>query len=166
MIVLTTIVLAVLGLGTSSLTGSDDEYELSIMAMPTSFVSFPGHAFMLISVHTRGAIKEEALGFYPYPSNPLQAFIGGPGLVSSEFQKDPKRFTNVTITFMKAITWAQRKSVYELAKEFNSAHYQFNDSNCIDFVDRVARSMTWKTPSRSPLQTPEKYVSELARLNP
>ena len=148
-----------------AINGADGDILLSIMATPTSFKNFPGHAFLLISIETKNGAKEEAMGFYPFPSNPAQAFVGGPGLVQQEFQKAPARFSNVSITVQRSINWAQRKKIYELADKYNSTHYQFTDSNCIDFIDAVAQAIQLHTPTRSPTQTPEAYVRALKKLN-
>jgi hypothetical protein len=138
---------------------------LTIMATPTSYKNFPGHAFLLISVETKNGPKEEPLGFYPFPDNALQAFIGGPGIVHDEFKKNPTRFSNVSVSFQRSINFAQKQKIYDLADHFNASHYEFIDSNCIDFIDSVARAIGWKAPSRVPTQTPEAYVKELKNLN-
>lgn len=151
--------------GSCQLLAADGDFSLSIMATPTSYKNFPGHAFLVITVETRSGPKEEAMGFYPFPGNPLQAFIGGPGIVHDEFKKNPTRFSNVSASFEKSVNFAQRKKIYDLAEKFNTAHYDFTDSNCIDFIDSVVRAMGWKAPARYPAQSPESYVKELKNLN-
>jgi len=63
------------------------------------------------------------------------------------------------------MNWLDRKKIYDLAETFNEKKYQLTDSNCIDFVDTVARALGLKTPDRAPLQTPDSYVRKLAELN-
>lgn len=115
------------------------------------------HAFILITIETKNGLKEEAIGF--------QAFVGGPGMTHSEFQKKPARFSEVSVSLKRNITRAQRQEIYQLANRFNSAKCTFLDNNCIDFVDSVARGIGLKAPARASSQTPVQYVTELKRLN-
>jgi hypothetical protein len=151
--------------GSQYLSGSDGDALLTIMATPTSYKNFPGHAFLIISVETKNGPKEEPMGFYPFPGNAIQAFIGGPGIIHDEFKKNPVRFSNVSASFQGPINFAQRKKIYDIADQFNTSHYDFTDSNCIDFIDSVVRAVGWKAPTRFPAQTPETYVKELRKLN-
>ncbi len=127
---------------------------------------YVGHAFLCVGLQLNGGIKEDCLGFYPADSN-IKSFLGGPGVVENEFAaKRPSHFGNVTVSVQKELTDEQRRAVYRAADDYNAAHYNLTDSNCIDFVDKVVKIVGWKSPARSPGQLPVDYVQELKRLNP
>jgi hypothetical protein len=121
---------------------------------------------MCISLRLNGGIKEDCLGFYPRSSSP-KAFIGGPGIVDSEFgSKRPDHWANVSVSIQKDVTADQPRAIYSAAEDYNAHEYRLTDSNCIDFVDKVSAIVGWRRPARSSNQFPVDYVNKLKELNP
>jgi hypothetical protein len=146
----------------------DTGISLTVMASKISWTDaqYVGHAFLCIALRLNSGIKEDCLGFYP-ADNKIKSFIGGQGVVDSEFSsKRPSHFGNVTVSVQKDLTEDQRRAIYSAADEYNSMHYNLTDSNCIDFVDKVAQIVGWKRPLRSSIQFPVDYVTKLKELNP
>lgn len=137
---------------------------VSFYASPVSFPTSPGHAFLMITTETRVGPREEAFGFYPYGSGKF-VFVGWPGAMNSEFQKQPTRFSQVGASFRRVIDTQKRQAIYARANQFNTMNYSLLDSNCIDFMDSAAAVVGLARPPRFPAQTPTQYVSELKRLN-
>jgi hypothetical protein len=134
---------------------------LTLLGRPTHWSEGnPGHAFMMISVETSNGPKEEAFGFYPATPG-KRALIGWPGALDSEFQRHPDPFEGVTVSVRVPLTLVQSRSIYALVQDFNLRKYDLAESNCIDFVDRVAGVVGLPRPARYPLQYPEDYVKAL-----
>ncbi|MBL8565813.1 MAG: hypothetical protein JNM89_08860 [Hyphomicrobiaceae bacterium] len=136
------------------------------MASPAGFAEgpSPGHAFMCLAYHLNNGVKEECFGFYPKGAA-RDAFIGGPGIVAKEFEKNPKRFSIVAQSFSRAIDTSARTRIATIVNQFNAASYKLTEKNCIDLVDRVAAAAGWKVPDRATLQSPVAYVKALRALN-
>ncbi len=123
---------------------------------------YVGHAFMCLTYPLNIGIKEECYGFYPkVPS----AFIGGPGMVESEFRKNPARFSRITVSVDRSITLAQRREILKLSNEWNTKNYKLTDASCIDFVASIAAAIGMKIPRRSETQLPADFLSELKKIN-
>jgi hypothetical protein len=140
---------------------------LTIMASRISWgdAQYVGHAFLCVGLQLKSGIKEDCLGFYP-ASKDIKSFIGGPGVVDKEFgSKHPDHWANVSVSVQRDVTAEQRRRIYALADEYNSKHYDLTDSNCIDFVDKIAEVAGWKRPPRSSIQFPVDYVTKLKELN-
>jgi hypothetical protein len=142
--------------------------QLQVMASPAGFAGFaigasPGHAFLCVAIELAQGIKEDCYGFYPRSVS--HVFVGGPGEVSDEFKRKPERFSIISASHAGTISEEGRRQVFSVINTFNGANYDFTDNNCIDLVDNVARSVGWKTPTRSSTQTPTDYVKKLDLLN-
>jgi hypothetical protein len=124
---------------------------------------FVGHAFLCIHVPTRSGIKEDCFGFYPKDG---VGIIGGPGTVISEFERNPSRFSRVTVSVTKTISLEQRQGLYKVIKDWNAHHYQFTDPNCIDFVVAAASAIGMHAPPRAGTQLPADYLKKLKDANP
>lgn len=140
---------------------------LEVMASPEGFAAGAslGHAFMCIELLLNSGIKEDCYGFYP-KSNKISAFIGGPGVVNDEFRKNPLRFSVIASSFKRVISEDMRRKLLHAADQFNGSKYELTDSNCIDFIDKIAQIAGWKTPDRRSFQRPVDYVNALAQSNP
>jgi len=141
--------------------------SLTIMASRISWSNsqYVGHAFLCVGLQLNSGIKEDCLGFYPASQN-IKSFIGGPGVVDKEFgSKHPDHWANVSVSVQKNITPEQRRRIYALADEYNSKHYDLTDSNCVDFVDKIAEVAGWRRPPRSSIQFPVDYVAKLKELS-
>jgi hypothetical protein len=151
------------------------EVYLEIMGAPGNLKALsPGHGFVCISLHLTSAVKEECLGFYP-KENGAKAFVGAPGVVLSEFQKNPTRFSGVTISLKKKITEDQQRAIYRVADDWNKQDYNFTNHNCLFFVNAVAGAAGLKKIEPGKLEvlknvgaipTPVKFVQDLKQLNP
>jgi len=139
------------------------EVHITFLANPTDYHTTPGHAFLVVSIHTSNGPKEEAFGFYPRAGG--KTFVGWPGAVESQFRRNPDSFSRVTASFTREITLLQYYNIGRIMQAFNRSDYSLLETNCIDLVDSVARSISLKTPVRAVIQTPVAYVKELARLN-
>ncbi len=92
---------------------------------------------MVISTRVGNGSKEDAFGFFPHPSYPSRAIIGGPsGAVSSEFVKDASRFSRVTVSMQRPISDAQRRTILNHIDQWNARDYKLTSESCIDFVVR------------------------------
>ncbi|HEX8213766.1 MAG TPA: hypothetical protein VF584_26605 [Longimicrobium sp.] len=125
---------------------------------------YVGHAFMCISVPTNVGPREDCLGFYPSPTAD-KAYIGGPGVTSSEFQQAPGRFSLVTVSLRRTITADQRTAIYRMMDDWNRRQYRLLDSSCIDFVASVAQTIGMATPPRIATELPEAYLRRLKTAN-
>jgi hypothetical protein len=139
--------------------------QLEVMASRTSWTNaeFVGHAFMCIAIPISTGIKEDCFGFYPRKGG--KAFIGGPGVVNSEFQKNPRRFSRVTVSFKRPISEDQRRQIISMIDGWNSKDYNLTHRNCIDFVNSIAQMLGWRTPTRVPTDLPETYLRKLVEAN-
>lgn len=161
-----------LGIVASILVGQPASSEpgdivLELMASPAGFSAgaSPGHAFMCIALHLNSGIKEDCFGFYPKTVS-LEMFVGGPGLIDNEFERNPARFGVIAESLKKNITSAQRGRILAATNDFNRRKYQFTENNCIDFVNTIVQAAGLSTPPRSATQTPAEYLRELKTLNP
>ncbi|MBS0642932.1 MAG: hypothetical protein JSS43_23965 [Proteobacteria bacterium] len=152
---------------TSGLVEISSNIQLEIMASPAGFAQGPslGHAFMCIEMLLNQGIKEDCFGFYP-KNGGTELAVGGPGVVNNEFDKNPVRFSNIIASGKWPLSINLRASILAAINNYDTGHYALTDANCIDFIDAIARIAGLKTPSRSPLQTPAKYVQGLVQMNP
>ena len=146
---------------------SQGSIKIEFMASDVSWVEqeYVGHAFMCISIPLNSGIKEDCFGFYPRSNSPL-AFIGGPGVTVSEFEKKPSRFSRITLSIKKPITEDQRRAILKLVNDWNSGNYNLRNQSCIDLVDSAARTLGWTTPPRVASDLPERYLKKLSDANP
>jgi hypothetical protein len=154
--------------------GAPGDVEAVLMASPTGI--FPnatpgtsgfvevGHAFMCIATELNSGVKEDCYGFYPKNAQTPARVIGTN--LSSEFRVDKvNRFSAVTASARRKISEEERRAVSKVIDDWNAKTWSLTGPNCADFVDAVAAAAGFKRPKRSPTQTPEQYVSELAKLN-
>lgn len=126
---------------------------------------YTGHAFMCIILPTGSGPKEDCYGFYPRNSG-IKGFIGGPGVVQSEFQKKPSRFSRITTSIRKnSISEDQRRAILKLVNDWNNKNYDLTNQSCIDFVAAVAKEINWEVPSREATELPETYLNKLKYAN-
>jgi hypothetical protein len=123
---------------------------------------FVGHAFLCVRIPTRQGIKEDCFGFY---SKDGVGVIAGPGKVVSEFERNPSRFSRITVSVTKAISPEQRGRLYQVIRDWNAQHYQFMDPNCIDFVVAAATAIGMHAAPRADTQLPEVYLRKLKDAN-
>src|SRR5258708_2029136 len=99
---------------------SADSITLEIMGSRTSWANkeFTGHAFLCIALNLQAGIKEDCYGFYPTGSGSTAA-IAGTGGLSSEFTKNPTRFSRVDASVKKGITSDQRRAVLSLMRAWD-----------------------------------------------
>ena len=140
------------------------DITLTIMASPAGYAAglSPGHAFFCITLLLQASLKEECYGFYP--KTLLGVFVGGPGVVQSEFKKNPARFSTVAASDTDDINEQQRRNILNAVDEFNKANYKFTENNCIDFLVRVVQLAGWPVPPRSSWQTPVQFVNAVVKL--
>src|SRR6266849_1412697 len=91
-----------------------DRITLEVMGLRTSWADkeFTGHAFLCIALDLQSGIKEDCYGFYPTGSGATAAIAGSGGL-SSEFTRNPTRFSRVDASVKKTITPDQRRVVLD-----------------------------------------------------
>jgi hypothetical protein len=144
-----------------------DEIYLELMASRVSVINgeFTGHAFMCIELLLNSGIKEECYGFYPKDDN-IKGYIGGPGVVQSEFQKKPDRFSRVEQSIKTKITIAQRSKILGLVNDWDKADYNLTKQQCVDFISSVAVAAGLKSPPRVVTDFPLDYLNKLKSLNP
>ena len=150
----------------TSLSAASGDIVLQVMASPAGFAegASPGHSFMCLAYHLNSGVKEECFGFYPRGAS-KNVFIGGPGIVAKEYEKNPARFAIVAESFSRTISADSRNKVATVLNQFNQASYKLTEKNCIDLVDRVAAAAGWKLPERSALQSPVAYLKSLKQRN-
>jgi hypothetical protein len=139
--------------------------EIQLMAARPSWSDneFVGHAFLCVIVHMNSGTKEDCFGFYPLEGG--AGFIGGPGEVAAEFQKNPARFSRITVSMRRPITEEQRRRVYAMINEWNSKSYHLTHQSCNDFVNAVAQMLGWKVPPRVGTDFPETFLGKLRDAN-
>jgi hypothetical protein len=145
----------------------ESDIALEIMASPVGYATGPslGHAFMCIEHRLNSGTKEDCYGFYPLSAQDF--FVGGPGLVSNEFNKNPLRFSNIAASGVWPLSNKDAQTVLNIINTFDARHnYSLTDSNCLDFVVNAARAVGLKGPARSSTQTPVAYLQSLVSLNP
>lgn len=140
---------------------------IQFMASETSWTDgeFVGHAFICLSVYLNSGIKEDCFGFYPREGE-KKPFIGGPGVVKSEFQKNPNRFSRISVSFTTPISYVQRGQIIGMIDEWNSKNYDLTNQSCIDFVNSIAKALNLITPTRSATDLPVTYLRNLSNVNP
>lgn len=144
-----------------------DNIYLELMASRVSTINgeFTGHAFMCIELLLNSGIKEDCYGFYPKTDN-IKGYIGGPGVVQSEFQKKPDRFSRVDQSVKTPITIGQRAKILGLVNDWDKADYSLTKQQCVDFVSSVAAAAGLKIPSRDAADFPVDFLKKLRALNP
>ncbi|WP_424140480.1 hypothetical protein [Roseomonas chloroacetimidivorans] len=144
---------------------SGDIY-LQIMGSDTSWAAreFTGHAFSCIILHLNNGVKEDCYGFYPAGEG-TRAVVSGPGVVNSEMDQNPSRFSRVTVSVERKITDSQRREILQRMSAWNSGRYNLTNSSCIDLAHDVAGVAGLRRPDRGALQLPVDYVRELDKLN-
>jgi hypothetical protein len=149
-----------------SRTSPPPSVQIEVMASEVSWTNqeFVGHAFICISIPVNSGIKEDCYGFYP-KTNSVAGFIGGPGLTDSEFNRNPSRFSRVTVSYKRPITDEQRRAILKLVDEWNTHAYKLTNQSCIDFVNSVAQKLEWKTPPRVVTDFPETFLKKLVKAN-
>src|SRR6266702_6003590 len=142
----------------SAVHAAPGDITLEFMASPEGFTSGPslGHAFFCIGLDLNSGIKEDCFGFYAKTSAGM--FVGGPGVVNSEFQKNPGRFANVVSDFKTTISESQRKAIYQVISDFNAKNYSLIASSCIDLEMAIAQAAGLRAPPRSTIQLPRDFV--------
>lgn len=125
---------------------------------------YTGHAFMCIIVPTSSGPKEDCFGFYP-KNGGVKGFIGGPGVVHSEFQKNPSRFSRLTTSIRKKISTEQRRVIMRIVNDWNTKNYDLTNQSCIDFVASIAKEINWEIPAREATDLPEGFLNKLRFLN-
>lgn len=137
------------------------DIRVEFMASDTSWIesAYTGHAFMCIRLRINSGWKEDCYGFYPKSGS--KGFIGGPGLVQSEFQKNPSRFARIGISISKPINESQRLEILRLVNVWNGEPFDLTNRNCIDFVASVAKDIGWLLPAREPTELPRAYLKKL-----
>ena len=121
-----------------------------------------GHAFMIISYGVSNGSKEDCYGFYPKEG---LGVIAGPGIVSSEFTKDPARLSRVTVSIKRPITETERRTLVKLAEEWNKKEYALATEHCADFIDSAASALGMVTPPRDRLDHPTTFLQRLKNAN-
>lgn len=144
-----------------------DGITLEFMASRVSSINgeFTGHAFMCIGLQLNAGIKEDCYGFYPR-NDTIKGYIGGPGVVESEFKKNPDRFSRVDQSLKVPITIDQRRAILTLVNNWNSANYALSSQQCVDFVRAVAQAAGLKVPARNAVEYPADFLARLKVLNP
>ena len=139
--------------------------QLEIVASDTSWINseYVGHAFMTISLPLSTGLKEDSYGFYPL--NGGVGVVCGPGILQSEPQKNPSRFSRISVSIKRPITEVQRQAILATATDWNSHHYNLLNESCIDFIVAVAKSAGWNIPPRSVTDLPKSYVTKLRDAN-
>jgi hypothetical protein len=140
--------------------------NLEIMASRVSSINgeFTGHAFMCIELLLNSGIKEDCYGFYPKNDN-IKGYVGGPGVVNSEFQKNPSRFSRVDVSLSVPISDAQRRAILTLVNDWDSKNYDLTKQQCVDFVRSAATAGGLKVPARDASDFPVDLVAKLKKLN-
>ncbi len=143
-----------------------DGINLQIMATRVSSINneFTGHAFMCIDLLLKSGVKEDCYGFYPKQDN-ITGYVGGPGVVNSEFMKKPSRFSRVDVSLSVAISDEQRRNILGLVNDWNSKYYDLSKQNCVDFVRAVAATAGLKVPVRDVSDFPVDLVIKLRKIN-
>lgn len=164
-IVVLMMVISFCGVNVVSRTPPPPSIQVEVMASEVSWSNqeFVGHAFMCISIPLSSGIKEDCYGFYP--RNTVAGLIGGPGLTASEANKNPSRFSRITISYKRPITDEQRRAILKLVDEWNTHEYRLTNQSCIDFVNSVAQKLEWKTPPRVATDLPEAFLRKLVEAN-
>jgi hypothetical protein len=141
--------------------------QVEFMASKVSWTNseYVGHAFMCISMPVSTGSKEDCYGFYPV-NNSIKGFVGGPGVTQLEFQKNPSRFTRVTVSLKKPINEEQRRRLLRLVDQWNNAKYDLLDASCIDLVNEAAAIIGLNRPQRVSTDLPEAYLRKLVAANP
>jgi hypothetical protein len=144
-----------------------DEIYLELMASRVSIINgeFTGHAFMCIELLLNNGVKEECYGFYPKADN-IKGYIGGPGVIQSEFQKKPDRFSRVDQSVKAKITIEQRSKILGIVNNWDKADYSLTKQQCVDFINSVAIAAGLKTPPRNTTDFPLDYLIKLKSMNP
>jgi hypothetical protein len=146
-------------------TPSTQQIQVEFMASKLSWGAreFVGHAFMCISVPVGAGIKEDCYGFYPKEGG--KGVIQGPGVINPEFQKNPARFSRVTVSIKKPITLEQRRQILTMVDEWDTKDYDLIDQNCNDFINSIAQALGWNTPPRDRTDLPETFLKKLKEAN-
>ena len=141
-----------------------DGIELELMASKVSVINpeFTGHAFMCIFVKFNGGIKEDCYGFYS--QNGVRGYIGGPGLVDSEFSKNFERFGRIQAAISLSVTEAQRRQILSLVSEWNRKDYNLTNQQCVDFIRAVASVVGGPIPAYDATDFPADFLTKLIKL--
>src|SRR5690242_12658216 len=134
--------LIVSGLVSGEANAQDLHVEFAASDISWTHSEYTGHAFMCLIVNTNTEPKEDCYGFYPKDGS--KGFIGGPGVVQSEFRKNPTRYSRLVKSIRKRITEDQRRGVLRLVNDWNTKNYDLTDQSCIDFVASVAKEINWE----------------------
>jgi hypothetical protein len=87
--------------------------------------------------------------------------VGYPGALNSEFRRNPDRLSHSTVSFDMPLDADQRRAIYATVTKWNEHNYALLGTNCIDFVNSIAKAVGLPNVLRAPAQTPESYVSQL-----
>lgn len=144
-----------------------DGIDLELMASRVSAIDgeFTGHAFMCIKLHLNSGIKEDCYGFYPKTGG-LKGYVGGPGVVTSEFRKNPLRFSRVEESLQIHISEDQRRAILNLVNRWDDNSYDLTSQQCVDFIRSVSETAGLRLPPRSTFDLPVDFLKKLKRENP
>ena len=156
-----------LSLGVAGTASAADDMFVQLMASRVSAINgeFTGHAFLCVQLLLTSGIKEDCYGFYPKVDN-IKGFIGGPGVVQSEFQENPNRFSRIDQSLQVPITANQRRAILQLVDEWNQADYSLAKQQCVDFIRSVAAAAGLTVPARSISDFPVDFLKKLKDSNP
>src|SRR5262249_53565353 len=107
-------------------------------------------------------LMNDRIGYYGDNSGALRVtaerkgmMIGGPtGIVSSEFARNPARFSRIDASVQLTLTDGQRSTLLRLVNEWNSKNYSLLERNCIDFMHSALVTMGFDPPERGTFQRP------------
>ena len=130
----------------------------------------PGHAFIIMTHHTRIGLKEEIYGFYPRQNG--KGAIFGPGMLRSEFRcgaandcvkdyNELKRLSESIESTELPISLDQRRAVYAEINRWNDKNYAFAGQNCVSFVSEVVVALGFQRVSWTDGLTPAQFVRSL-----
>ena len=158
--------LALVGMPVARPLFAADGITLQIMASRVSTINgeYTGHAFMCIALLLNSGIKEDCYGFYPKADN-IKGYIGGPGVINSEFHKKPSRFSRVDQSLIVPISESQRRAILGLVNDWDSKNYDLTKQHCVDFIRSVAVAAGLKVPDRVGSDFPADLVAKLKTLN-
>jgi len=147
--------------------GESPRYWVVLMARPADLAAAsPGHAFVEFGYEDEAAqmTRFEAWGFYPEADG--KTFQAVPGRIVDDVRSGSlsARTILVSVEVSKEAFEAARR-VRQDWSDRPPEYHLLSASNCIDFVDRLARAVGLVTPARSVTQRPEEYVEALGRMN-
>jgi hypothetical protein len=130
-------------------------------------VSFFGHVFIIVSVHTSSGPKEEIYGFYPKDG---RSIIKGPGMLKSEFRCSPtddcdparhRRLAESTESVIVDVTLDQRAALLRSINKWNSEQYRLRNNNCTHFLSDVVQQLGYEPPAWLRGVLPVQYLRTL-----